>query len=122
MMPQGEANLLGVSVREVFARGLLDRMKIKPVFDAIGKFKDAGNIFTQTKVTAPQYEQDDALAGAMFDQIVNDTAQHRHLAPDAIRSVIDRAPISAAEALRVHLLDRLEYEDEFDERVKRYSN
>jgi protease-4 len=122
MMPQGDVNLLGVSIREVFARGLLDRMKIKPVFDAIGKFKDAGNIFTQTKFTAPQYEQDDALAGAMFDQIVNDTAQHRHLAPDAIRSVIDRAPISAAEALRVHLLDRLEYEDEFDERVKHYRN
>jgi protease IV len=120
MMPQGEVNLLGVSIREVFARGLLDRMKIKPVFDAIGKYKDAGNIFTQTHFTEAQYQQDDALAGAMFDQIVNQTAQHRHLAPDAIRAVIDRAPISAAEALRVHLLDRLEYGDQFEERVKNY--
>ncbi len=120
MMPQGEMNLLGVSIRELFARGLLDWMKIKPVFDAIGKFKDAGNVFTQKNFTAPQYEQDNALAGAMFDQIVNETAQHRHLAPSAIRAVIDRAPISAAEAFRVQLLDRLEYEDQFDERVKNY--
>ena len=30
MMPQGEMNLLGVSIRELFARGLLDWMKIKP--------------------------------------------------------------------------------------------
>jgi protease IV len=120
MMPQGEMNLLGVSIRELFARGLLDWMKIKPELDAIGKYKDAGNIFTQKNFTGPQYEQDDALAGAMFNQIVNQTAQHRHLAPDAIRAVIDRAPINASEALRVRLLDRLEYEDQFDDRVKSY--
>jgi protease-4 len=120
MMPQGEMNLLGVSIRELFARGLLDWMKIKPELDAIGKYKDAGNIFTQRNYTGPQYEQDDALAGAMFDQIVNETARHRHLAADAIRAVIDRAPISANEALRVGLLDQLEYEDQFNERVKNY--
>jgi protease-4 len=120
MMPQGEMNLLGVSIRQLFARGLLDWVKIRPELDAIGKYKDAGNIFTQKNYTAPQYEQDDALAGGMFDQIVIQTARHRHLAPDAIRAVINRAPISANEALRVRLLDRLEYEDQFDERVKHY--
>jgi protease-4 len=120
MMPQGEMNLLGVSIRQIFARGLLDWMKIKPEIDAIGKYKDAGNIFTQKDYTASQYEQDNDLAGAMFDQIVDETARHRHLAPDSIRALIDRAPITASEALRVRLLDRLEYEDQFDERVKNY--
>lgn len=120
MMPQGEMNLLGVSIRELFARGLLDWMKIKPDLYGIGKYKDAGNVFTQKTYTAPQYEQDDALAGAMFDQIVNQTAEHRHLAPDAVRAVIDRAPISANEGVRVRLLDRLEYEDQFTERVENY--
>ena len=120
MMPQGEMNLLGVSIRELFARGLLDWLKITPELDAIGKYKDAGNIFTQKNFTAAQFEQDNALAEAMFDQIVNETARHRHLAPDAIRAVIDRAPVGANEALRVHMLDRLEYEDQFTERVKNY--
>ncbi|MBV8775161.1 MAG: signal peptide peptidase SppA [Deltaproteobacteria bacterium] len=120
MMPQGEMNLLGVNIRELFARGLLDWMKIKPDLYAIGKYKDAGNVFTQKSYTAPQFEQDDALAGAMFDQIVNETAGHRHLAADAVRAVIDRAPISANEAMRVRLLDRLEYEDQFTERVENY--
>jgi protease-4 len=120
MMPQGEMNLLGVSIRQLFARGLLDWMKIKPEIDAIGKYKDAGNIFTQKNYTASQHEQDDALAGAMFDQIVSETAKHRQLAPDTIRAIIDRAPIGANEALRVRLVDRLEYEDQFDERVKKY--
>jgi protease IV len=120
MMPEGEMNLLGVSIRELFARGLLDRIKVKPVFDAIGKYKDAANIFTQTNFTAPQYAQDDALAGAMFDQIVNETAEHRRLSADTIRAIVNRAPISAADSLSAHLLDRLEYEDQFDARVKNY--
>ena len=120
MMPQGEMNLLGVSIRQLFARGLLDWMKIKPELYAIGKYKDAGNLFTHKDYTAPQYEQDSALADAMFGQIVDETAQHRHLSPDAIRAVIDRAPISASEALRARLLDRLEYEDQFNDRVKNY--
>jgi protease-4 len=120
MMPQGEMNLVGVSIREVFARGLLDRWKIKPDLYAIGKYKDAGNIFTQKDYTPPQYEQDSALADAMFEQIVDESARHRHLAPATVRAIIDRAPISAHEAVRVHLLDRLEYEDQFTERVRNY--
>jgi protease-4 len=120
MMPQGEMNLLGVGIREMFARGALDKLKITPNFDAIGKYKDAGNIFTQKDFTPAQHEEDDALAGGIFDQIVNQTAANRHLSPNDIKAVIDRAPIMADDGLKSHLLDRLEYEDQFDDRVKHY--
>ena len=71
MMPQGELNLLGVGIREMFARGTLDWLKITPNFDAIGKYKSAANIFTQKDFTPGQHEEDDALAGAMYDQMVS---------------------------------------------------
>jgi protease IV len=120
MMPQGEMNLLGVNMREIFARGLFDWIKVKPVFDAIGKYKSAANVFTQTDYTPAQHEEDEALADSMFTQVVNDTASHRHLTADAVRALIDRAPLTAADGLKAHLLDRLEYEDEFVKRVKSY--
>lgn len=120
MMPQGELNLLGVNMRELFARGLFDWIKVKPVFDAIGKYKDAANIFTQKDYTPAQREEDEALAGDIFTQVVNETASHRHLSPDAIRAIIDRAPLTAADGLKDKLLDRLEYEDQFVARVKSY--
>lgn len=120
MMPQGELNLLGVSLREMFARDLLDWARVKPVFDAIGKYKSAANVFTQKDFTPAQREEDEALATSMFDQIVNETAERRHLAPDAVRAMVDRAPLSAADGLKSGLLNRLEYEDEFDDRVKQY--
>jgi len=120
MMPQGEMNLLGVGMREVFARGLLDWIKVTPNFAAIGKYKSAANIFTEKDYTAGQREEDEALATSMFEQITNAAAAHRHLDPAAIRAIVDRAPLTAADGLKAHLLDRLEYEDQFDDRVKHY--
>jgi protease-4 len=120
MMPQGEMNLLGVGMREMFARDLLDWIKVKPVFDAIGKYKSAANIFTQKDFTPGQREEDEALATSISDQIVTVSARHRRLAPAAIRAIIDRAPITAADGLKAKLLDRLEYEDQFGDRVRAY--
>jgi protease-4 len=37
-----------------------------------------------------------------------------------MRALVDRAPLTANAGLAGHLLDRLEYEDQFDERVKKY--
>jgi protease IV len=120
MMPQGELNILGVNMREMFARGLLDWLKINPNFASIGKYKSAANIFTEKDYTPAQRDEDQSLAGSMFDQIIAQSAAHRHLAPEQMRAVVDRAPLTAGAGLAAHLLDRLEYEDQFDERVKKY--
>ncbi len=120
MMPQGELNILGVGMREMFARGLLDWIKVNPNFASIGKYKSAANIFTEKGYTPAQREEDEALAGSMFDQIIAQSAAQRHLAPEQMRLIVDRAPLTASAGLQAHLLDRLEYEDQFDDRVKNY--
>jgi len=120
MMPQGELNILGVGMREMFARGLLDWIKVNPNFASIGKYKSAANIFTEKDYTPAQREEDEALAGSMFDQIIAQSAAQRHLAPEQMRAAVDRAPLTASAGLAAHLLDRLEYEDQFDDRVKNY--
>src|SRR5208283_2360645 len=98
----------------------LDWLKIKPNFDAIGKYKSAANIFAEKDFTPAQHEEDDALAGSMFDQIVAGISGHRHLSADQVRVLIDRAPLTASDGLKAHLLDRLEYQDQFDERMRHY--
>jgi len=60
------------------------------------------------------------MASDMFEQIVGETARHRHLDPATIVGLVNRAPLTAADGLKSHLLDRLEYEDQFDDRVKEY--
>jgi protease IV len=120
MMPQGELNLVGVGMRELFARGMFDWLKIKPDFDAIGKYKTAANIFTEKDFTPAQREEDEALVDDMFTQIVGQIAEQRRLGTDGVKALINQAPLTAAAGLSDHLVDRLEYEDQFNDRVKHY--
>jgi protease-4 len=120
IMPQGELNLVGVGVREMFARGTLDWLGIRPDFAAIGQYKSAANIFTEKDFTPGQREEDTALVNDLYEQIMSQIAAERHLDPAAVSAIVDRSPIDAAQGLKAKLVDRLEYEDQFDQRVKNH--
>ncbi len=120
MMPEGEINLMGVRVQELFARGLLDKIGVRPNFAALGKYKDAANIFTERNFTPAQREEDEALASGLFNQLVATAANERHLEPAQLRKLIDQAPLSPKAGLKSHLIDRIEYGDEFDNMVKNH--
>lgn len=120
LMPQGDLNLMGVQLRELFMRGTLDWMGITPNFASAGQYKSAANMFTNKDFTPAQKEEDEGLAGSLYDQIVAAIGAERKLSPDTIKSLIDQAPIHAEEGLKAKLVDRLEYEDEFTERVKNH--
>lgn len=120
LMPQGSLGITGVGIREVFARGTLDWIGIRPNFGAIGKYKTAANIFTQKDFTPAQHEEDDALASGMFNQIVDQIASERRLDPTAVKGFVNEAPLNAPASLKDKLVDRVEYEDQFTDRVKHH--
>jgi protease IV len=120
LMPRGDLNLMGVQLRELFMRGTLDWIGITPNFASAGQYKSAANMFTNKDFTPAQKEEDEGLAGSLFDQIVAAIAAERKLSPDAIKALIDQAPLDADEGLKARLVDRLEYEDQFSERVKNH--
>src|SRR5271155_3951380 len=116
LMPQGDLNLMGVQLRELFLRGTLDWLGITPNFASAGKYKSAANMFTNKDYTPAQREEDEGLAGSLFDQIVAAIGDERKLSPDTIKGLIDQAPLNADQGLKAKLVDRLEYENEVDER------
>lgn len=120
IMPEGELNLVGVGMREIFARGTLDWLGVRPNFGAIGKYKSAGNIFTEKDFTPSQREEDEALMGNMFDQIVKQNADERAISVDQMKQIVDQAPLTAEAGLQAKLVDHLEYDDQFTGRVKNH--
>jgi len=118
MMPRGELNLIGVQMREIFIRGTLDWIGVKPDMDAIGIYKSAKNLFTEKGFTPAQREEDESLVESFYQQLVSQIAAQRHLDAAAVRAIVDRAPLDAPGALKARLVDKLEYEDEFSDRIK----
>ncbi len=120
LMPEGELDLVGVGMREIFARGTLDWVGVKPNFASLGKYKSAANIFTEKDFTPAQREEDESLVGAMFDQIVGQTAKERNINVEAMRAIVDEAPLNAGLSLKNHMVERLEYDDQFTDRIKHH--
>ena len=120
LMPHGDLNLVGVGIREIFARGTLDWLGIRPNFSAIGEYKTAANTFTHKEFTPAQRQADESLVGSIFDQIVAATAADRKLDRETVVALINQAPLNANDGLKAKLVDRLEYEDEFNARIKEH--
>ena len=105
LMPQGELDLIGVGLREFFARGTLEWLGIRPNIGAIGQYKTAFNVFTNKEFTAPQREDDEALVGDLFDQLVGQIGDERHLDAATVKALIDQAPITADNSLKSKLVE-----------------
>jgi protease-4 len=120
LMPEGELDLVGVGVREIFARGTLDWLGVRPNFASIGKYKSAANMFTEKDFTPGQREEDEGLVGAMFDQIVGQTSKERGINVEQMRAIVDQAPLNAGLSLKNHMVERLEYDDQFTDRIKHH--
>src|SRR5258708_14063472 len=84
LMPQGDLNLMGVQLRELFMRGTLDWLGITPNFASAGQFKSAANMVTNKDFPPAQNEEDERLAASPFYQNVALTSTRRKLSPHSI--------------------------------------
>jgi len=117
LAPVGEVNLLGLYADPLFLRGTLDKLKLDAEFIAAGRYKSLGETFTETAHSPAAREALEAVLDGYWRQLVGDLAAARHLTPEQMRALFDRAPLSAQEALRARLVDHLEYADELRDRL-----
>jgi len=112
LQPSGDLCLTGVVARALFVRGALDRLGVEPQLAQRYEYKTAADTFLRTGMSDAGREMAKRLAESATDTIVADVAAGRSLEPAAIRDVIERAPLTAEEAVEARLVDRLGYRDE----------
>src|SRR5690349_11081273 len=102
--PPGELFINGLAADVMFFRGSLDKLGIYPDIYQIGKYKSAGDMFTQKQMTDAHREYVNALLDDLFNRYVNTVARDRNKTPDDVRKLIDDAPYSAQKAKEVGLI------------------
>ena len=90
--PPGELFINGLAADVMFFRGSLDKLGIYPDIYQIGKYKRAGDMFTQKQMTDAHREYVNSLLDDLYGRYVNTIAQSRKKTPDEIRALIDNAP------------------------------
>ena len=117
--PPGELFINGLAAEVMFFRGSLDKLGIYPDIFQIGKYKSAGDMFTQKQMTDAHREYINSMLDDLFNRYVNAIAQARHKTPDDVRALIDNAPYNAAKAKEAGLIDEALYKDDVEKEFKK---
>lgn len=118
LQPSGGVGLIGMGVEVPFARGLLDKLEIKPIFGQRKEYKSAVESLTRSSFSEPARENLRALLDSLFGQAVAGIGAGRGRDEAAVRVLVDNGPYLAREALDLGLVDRLAYWDEFVDDAK----
>ena len=116
--PPGELFINGLAADDMFFRGSLDKLGIYPDIYQIGKYKSAGDMFTQKTMTDAHREYVNSLLDDLYGRYVNAIAQARHKTPDEVRTLIDNAPYNSAKAKEAGLVDESLYRDDVEKQIK----
>jgi protease IV len=122
LAPPGELFINGLAADVMFFRGSLDKLGIYPDIYQRGKYKTAGNTFTQKEMT-PEHEQFmKELIDDLFNRYVEGIAKARSKSPDEVKALIDNAPYGAKDAKDAGLIDGMAYRKDVDSELKKRLN
>src|SRR5829696_9995296 len=117
--PPGELFINGLAADVMFFRGSLDKLGIYPDIYQIGKYKSAGDMFTQKEMTEAHREYVNSMLDDLFNRYVNAIAQARRKTPEEVRALIDNAPYGAVKAKEAGLVDDVLYKDDVEKQFKK---
>src|SRR5436190_17568643 len=117
--PPGELFTIGLAADVMFFRGSLDKLGVYPDMYQIGKYKSAGDMFTQKQMTDAHREFINSLLDDLSGRYIDGIAKARGKSAADIKTLIDNAPYTAKQAKDVGLIDGAAYHDDVEKELKR---
>ena len=112
LQPTGQAMLTDVAFEAPFLRDAFAKIDVEPQFVKRSEFKTAPETYTERGYTGPAREMMESLANDLTLQLVTDIAGSRGMAPDELRAILARGPLTTDEAVQAKLIDHVGYADE----------
>src|ERR1700735_313148 len=119
LVPTTPVSIRGMMAEATFVRGTLDKLKIVPEYYHIAEFKTAGNMFTEKKFTPAHKEEVESLLRSVYEQYLGDTSKARGMSRDQFEAILNRGPLSSADALSGKIVDRVGYWDQIQDYFKK---
>ncbi len=119
MMPKGMLDLSGLYSESLYFKNLLDKIGVEADIIHCGAFKSAGEPFYRTGPSEAAEQQTNSLLDSIYEQIIADIAESRHLSPETVSDLIDKGLFHPDEALEAKLVDALQYRGDFVQSIRR---
>jgi len=102
----------GMRAELMFFKKTLDKLGVVVEVEHAGKYKDFGDMFTRSDMSAETRDVMNLLVDDLYANVVEKIAAGRKKTPEEVRSLIDQGPFTATQAQRAGLVDALKFEDE----------
>jgi protease-4 len=102
----------GLRAELMFFKKTLDKLGVVVEVEHAGKYKDYGDMFTRSDMSAETRDVMNLLVDDLYGNLVAKIAAGRKKTPEEVRSMIDQGPFTATQAQKAGLVDALKYEDE----------
>lgn len=114
--PMGMVDLRGLSITSPYFKELLDSLGIDVLNFRSHKYKDAGNMFSETEMTEAEREAYDSLLQSIYEQILITIQEGRgSKLKFSVEETIDNGPyFEAQNALNAGLIDGIIFADELN--------
>lgn len=119
LAPDDFLNVKGFRLEELFFKNALDKIGVSVQVDHIGRYKDAGDLFTKTSMSPESREVLDQVLDQIYGDFSSTIGAARHKSADDMKALIDMGPFLAAQAKAAGLIDQLGYEDQVYADLKR---
>ncbi len=118
LQPSGDIGLTGNMLESPFVKGTLNKLGASFHGDHRYEYKNAFNMYTETKYTPPHREAMQRIMDSWYGQLLKGIGEARHKSAEELKALIDRGPFLGKEALDAGLVDKLGYRDEAYAEVK----
>lgn len=119
MNPSGYLYFTGLTASISYYKGLLDKIGVEVEFVRVGRYKSAVEPFSFDSMSYSFREEIDAILDDFQKFYIDGISEGRNLSKEVIRTLQDNGPFTASEALKSKLIDKIAYEDEIDDIVKK---
>ena len=110
--------LTGLLAQRYFVKGALEKLGVEPRLDEREEYKGIKGVLSERGFTPPQREALVRVLRSLSEQVTAGVAEGRGLSRADVRGLMERAPLSAKEALYAGLVDGLRYGDEVRRMMK----
>jgi protease-4 len=104
--------LVGLRATYMFLGGLWENLKIDMQVEKIREYKTMGDFLARKTMSEAHRTMANALLDSLYEQLVDDIAEARSLAPERVRALIDAPTLSAHDFLQAGLIDGIVYYDD----------
>ena len=119
MQPVGVVAIPGMSAQLPFFRGLFEKVGIQPQFFQRKEYKTAMEHFTSREMSPQSREQMEELVKELGDQIAGPIKTDRKQVSQNFQDLIDQGLFTDEEALKLGLVDHLDYRDVYVATVRK---